>query len=120
MTPDGRTLLSGATAETLREWAKRMRILADQHPANMVLRPHEVPAALGLAALADAVAALEERGLNLEVLNIPLADTGDADCGWQLIEHYMTKPQRRVVAEFEKSPCAALSQLLPTPAGEGQ
>ena len=111
-TPDGRTLLSEATAETLREDAA----LAVRYTRASGHSLNSIESLLRLAALAEAVAEAEDRSLDLRAVAVPLMD--DADVAWEVIEHYMAEPHERTVSAHNKTLPAALSQLLPTPTTE--
>jgi hypothetical protein len=114
-TPNGRTLLSEATAETLREDAAELRLIV--RDMGWTISGGFGQRLLRLAELAEAVAEAEDRSLDLRAVAVPLMD--DADVAWEVIEHHMGEPRERVVSEYNRSLPAALSQLLPT-TGDGQ
>jgi hypothetical protein len=65
---------------------------------------------------------LEEEGWDLRAKNVPMADTGDQDVWWTIIEHHMAAPHEREVGPGGRTPAEAIRAATgSTPeAGEGE
>jgi len=77
------------------------------------------PAAAQSAVVSEApdaalLKAMENGCWTLRCMDYPIADTGDADVGWEVIEHHMAKPNERVIAQGN-TPRAALLAALSNP-----
>lgn len=60
-----------------------------------------------LAVIREALDFVEAECLTVRCEEYPIADTGDADVGWEVVQYYMAKPNERVIARGN-TPLAAI------------